>query len=433
MSWVKEVTTNIKSPDGSSRTHTLGKHTLLVGPNESGKSAIAEAVQLALTGSASGMLYRNKPIKSGTQLAVLRPEGCEAVFAQVQMDDGESAEWTLEEGKRPNRSGVEGFALPVDELRSVMSGSEQKVREFFYENILKKTPQDEIKAHLPESLWDSFDGYAREEEISLTGLITTLGKRKREAKAQGNAADMILKTLTVSRVSDSAISDFWLQLGEAQRLESLKEMYRTYREQGVESAVLGKIKASLAAIGPKEKIQSIPTPADARKHVEEAYVARGEYQAAFQMKTLSDQSAQKVETIARLEKALVEALAAILSEQKVWAEYRAKVNGFLPSKDKFDIMDNGSLKMGLARENGMHIALSGSTEARTLAAMAAALVSGDDAPALIVVDDRMWDPSTLAKTMKEMEKVDCQVIIMSTLKPRGKPRQAWTYVSLGGN
>ena len=36
MTFVNKITTNIKSPDGLSRTTELGKHTLLIGPNESG-------------------------------------------------------------------------------------------------------------------------------------------------------------------------------------------------------------------------------------------------------------------------------------------------------------------------------------------------------------------------------------------------------------
>ena len=54
-----------------------------------------------------------------------------------------------------------------------------------------------------------------------------------------------------------------------------------------------------------------------------------------------------------------------------------------------------------------------------------------DHPALIVVDDRMWDSKTLAKTMAALEKIDCQVLLMTTSKPRGKGREAWTYVNLG--
>ena len=107
MCYVDLISTNIKSVDGTTQTHQLGKHTLLVGPNESGKSAIAEAVQLALTGTASGLLYRNKPIKSGAQLSALMPqdEQTEMVFAQARLADGNTAEWILEKGKKPKNSG----------------------------------------------------------------------------------------------------------------------------------------------------------------------------------------------------------------------------------------------------------------------------------------------------------------------------------------
>jgi len=33
----------------------------------------------------------------------LRPEDAEVVYSQATLDNGESAEWILEEGKRPKR------------------------------------------------------------------------------------------------------------------------------------------------------------------------------------------------------------------------------------------------------------------------------------------------------------------------------------------
>ena len=69
--------------------------------------------------------------------------------------------------------------------------------------------------------------------------------------------------------------------------------------------------------------------------------------------------------------------------------------------------------------------------------MSAAIVSlraqGADYPAIIILDDRMWDMKTLAKTMAALENIDCQVIIMSTSRPKGKPRKEWTYVEVGSN
>jgi len=444
MSYVKEITTNIKSPDKSSYTHILGKYTLLVGPNESGKSAIAEAVQLALTGSAYGLLYRSKPIKAGNQLSVLRPEGCDVVFAQAILDTGESAEWTLEEGKRPKRSGVMGYAIPMNEIRSVIAGSTATIRSFFYDSILGDTPRADIQAHLPEKFWEQFEGEMGDREsASATDLIRSLGKRKREMSGSAKAASMALKGLNPTVVTDAHISKLWLALAESQRLESLKELYRSYRAAGgtgePDQRALTKIKASLAAIGPKEKIQGMITSDLAREELEEAYLNRGAYLAAFQIKTALDEAERSVASIGELEKALGEVVGKLLTEKNVWTSYAAKVNTFLPNADEFRVVDNGAVTLGLFRENGFHIALSGSTEARILAAMSAAFVlsmRGRDQdeskyPALIVVDDRMWDTSTLAKTMKALEKVDCQVIMMTTQKPRGKVREAWTYIELG--
>ena len=444
MSFVKEITTNIKSPDGNSQHYILGKHTLLIGPNESGKSALAEAVQLALTGSAFGLLYRNKPIKAGKQLSVLKPEGADTVYSQAILDTGESAEWTLEEGKRPGRTGVEGYALPMNDLRSIMAGSDATIRSFFYDNMIKESERSEIQAHLSDRLWDAFNEFCLSgDTVSLTTLIGTLGKRKREEAAVGKAAQRMLERMNPETISDAQVSTLWLQLGEAQRLEALREMYRLHRTsyQAVdgegESLMLAKIKASLSAFGPKEKIQGMVSPDAARGALEAALAARGAHGAAVDTKRLINNSEAAVESIGKLEKALGVVLQELLIELNVWSTFQARVNEFLPNKDIFKVIDNGALTMGLVRENGLHVALSGSTEARTLAAMSAAFIQskrargGEDYPALIVVDDRMWDTATLAKTMKELEKADCQVIMMTTQKPRGRAREAWTYLDMG--
>jgi len=438
MSFVKEITTNIKSKDGNSKTFNLGKHTLLIGPNESGKSSIAEAVQLALTGSAFGMLYRNKPIKSGDQLSTLRPEGSEVVYAQAVLDNGESADWVLEEGKRPKRHGVQGYALPMNDLKAVMAGSDATIRNFFYDNLIGQSINEDVLANLPEGMWGAFEEIAGAESVSVTSLITALGKRKREESSKSKAAQQMLELLNPEIVSDTQLSTLWLQLAEAERLERLKEMYRTYRDSEGQvdesNPILEKIKASLKSFGPKEKIQNMMTPDDAREKLEEAYAKKGEYQAALNAKQVVEDSKKYAQEIAELEKALINTIPALLKDQGAWKKYQKSVNEFLPSGDTFKVIDNGSVKMGLARDNGLHVALSGSTEARILAAMSAGLLENlrenGDYPALIVLDDRMWDTSTLAKTMKELEKVDCQVIVMSTQKPRGREREAWTYIEL---
>jgi hypothetical protein len=102
---------------------------------------------------------------------------------------------------------------------------------------------------------------------------------------------------------------------------------------------------------------------------------------------------------------------------------------FLPEGEKFVFEAQGDfrLRIGLERDNETHTALSGSTEARLLAAIAAQLGGKED---LIVVDDRMWDADTLARTMGVLEKAESQVILMTTLKPKGRKKANWTYVEI---
>jgi|TARA_R100000084_G_scaffold46602_1_gene19252 ABC-type cobalamin/Fe3+-siderophores transport system ATPase subunit len=435
MSFVKTITTNIKSRDGQSKTFELGKHTLLVGPNESGKSAIAEAVQLALTGSAFGLLYRNKPIKAGNQLEVLRPDGAEVVYSQATLDTGESAEWILESGKRPKRNGAEGYAIPMNDLRAVLAGSDQSIRAFFYDHMVQKTDRDDIRNYLSDTIKDTFDEYVYDEDsLSLTKVIAGVGKQKREESAKVKAAKQMLEQMDASYIDDNTISALWLQLAESQRLERLKEMYKAYREDGEETRVLDKIKASLASIGSKEKIQEMISPEDARKNLEDAYLKMGKYKACLGLKNTVDWGESVIDRLNKLEKALIDVVPAVMKDNLVWENYADTVNDFLPKGDEFTVVDNGTVKLGLRRPNGLHVALSGSTEARTLAAMSAALIKNEDSNvdklSIIVVDDRMWDTATLAKTMKELEAVDCQVIMMSTQKPRGRAREAWTYIDL---
>lgn len=84
----------------------------------------------------------------------------------------------------------------------------------------------------------------------------------------------------------------------------------------------------------------------------------------------------------------------------------------------------------LLRRDGIHVALSGSTESRVLGAMAAALTR-PGIPSVVILDDRMWDPVTLTKTLIALENCPAQILIMTTVRPKGKQRAKWTYIQVG--
>jgi hypothetical protein len=49
-------------------------------------------------------------------------------------------------------------------------------------------------------------------------------------------------------------------------------------------------------------------------------------------------------------------------------------------------------------------------------------------PMLLVVEDRAWDAATLASVMRALNKFDGQIIIQSTVKPKGRMPKGWDIV-----
>ena len=146
---IRNIKTNIKS--GSDELIVVGPKTLLHGPNESGKSTVVEAVQLALTGGVYGVLFKDKIVKSGTQLCGL---GDGDLYAEVETDSGNVARWDLYPGKKPKQSGDIGQVFPIAELHDVLKGSPATARKFFFHVFGEGISGDDLEAFFPKSSYD---------------------------------------------------------------------------------------------------------------------------------------------------------------------------------------------------------------------------------------------------------------------------------------
>jgi energy-coupling factor transporter ATP-binding protein EcfA2 len=112
------------------------------------------------------------------------------------------------------------------------------------------------------------------------------------------------------------------------------------------------------------------------------------------------------------------------------AAFIAKVQASLPATDVFDLRlkdgDREVVQFGLVRGDRLHTALSGAEWARVLAALSEACVA-DDAYAVVIPEERAFDPKTLADVMGALTTCRHQVILTSPVAPATVP-EGWTVI-----
>lgn len=441
MALVKSITTNIKSPDGNDYTVELGPKTVLIGDNETGKSAITEAVELTRTGTATGLLYRDS-VKQGTLLAALIPHGQDHAHAEATLDSGETCQWTLERGKAPARTGPNGAILSTLEIHGALKGSEETKAKFFWDKLFPPRDRAALYKAVPPELHLLLDqvllpGGGAE---CLSDLISRVGKRQRHQSAAIKASRIALESLgSVHPVSDEVMAGAWDGLDRSVLRDLIRTLYLEYKSNpGLQASHT--LEWLVSQMGGKEAMQRIPNSADARHHLAEVLLHSRLAKVAVAAKNGELHASNREDDWKQLKLALLEVMQQDFNLRSEISAFRKTTSSFLPrGEDLYFHVDDGRLVCGIRKGmtqtdfGTLHTALSGSTEARVIAAMAAALGEEGDLTAseyLIVVDDRMWDAGTLASTLRALAKSKSQIIVMSTVKPKGKKRTEWDYVQL---
>lgn len=429
MSYIIELTSNLKSPDGSDYQVPLGQHTILIGDNESGKSAIAESAQLARTGSAYGLLYRDKPIKDGTLLSALIPEGSDKGSVTAKLSSGSMARWELTRGKKPSQSGANGCTHSIAELHTVMMGSPETQIKFFWEALCEPTSVEEVKELLPIELHEALALVCPpEEEVVLTELVEKTGKFQRQQSTVMNAGRIALESLgSIRSVTEDELQGTWKTLQRAMIRDVLQVLYADYKADPTLQA--NHVIAHLVKmLGGKEAVVRVPDTDALCLDLGETLLNRRLSRAASAAKRGETRAGMLKDSLRVLKDALVRLMFEQVSMAA--AKFASRASRFLPKGEELIFVADSTAKklvLGLKKDDQTHTALSGSTEARVLAAVAATLSWEFD---LIVVDDRMWDADTLKKTLTVLEKAPCQVLVMSTIKPKGRKRGAWNYLEV---
>lgn len=181
---ITSIQTNIQ---GQATTTALGRLTLLLGPNASGKDRVLRAVSLALTGTVDDLLGKDEVAKADALFPLATDNQIRAV---ATLDNGTIAEYALNfkadgSANKPVRSGPAGMVLGLRTIRDIFSKNEAGQRAF-YMGIASQyaaVSDAELLEQVPAPLRDIYGTVAQSVRVSVQEpAVETLGKVVREAK-----------------------------------------------------------------------------------------------------------------------------------------------------------------------------------------------------------------------------------------------------------
>ena len=215
------VSFNIKSADGSPRSHDLKKKNLIVGPNGSGKSAVVQAVALAISGAAEEVAGRTITSDPALIMTLAHQHGHDGsvVFARANLSNGEHCQWETKRDERriktpthirprwviPHTSKQHSPHFPLREVREVLTGSAKKARQRFLAWVCSDLDEDVVEQAIRadfetyKTLSENYDDLVPVDR--LTHSIETADKMARkyraDAKAQATLRDKLLDEVGV--------------------------------------------------------------------------------------------------------------------------------------------------------------------------------------------------------------------------------------------
>ena len=186
-------------------------------------------------------------------------------------------------------------------------------------------------------------------------------------------------------------------------------------------------------------VVSLMTSEEARERLEKA---QSRYSDVVMARTRWDDLSRLRDTVASMQaeaesykamkSACEKAVGALLSEQT--SRFCKRVDSFLPKSWDFDIeLKDGKrevFRMGLKRGDKLHCALSGAEWSAVAVAISMATINESHGPQVLVPEDRAWDPQTLGEVMRSYGKFPGQVIMASTVKPKGRTPAGWTIIDM---
>jgi len=392
--YITDIQTNIKV--GSLTLSDLSANLFITGPNGSGKTAVLNALELALTGEARDLGGRDK-VRSAVMLAQLAPEGEGPIYARVKFSSGDTAEWVLEEGKRPKWT-PPPFTVRwlYPEIANAVKGSKAVCARFLVKYFSKDGAQlleAEEKARKAAS---AHNAEARALKVALTRLGALAPKAaEHEAKAG------ILHAIVM-------LTGFQVQHGLS--------TCGTCGSSDIPSKVLAerqtKAQAQLEAIGgPPEthRAQALQTALEEATRSAEVH---------------------KTQAIALLDKMYT----FVETNREGLAQAITK---YIPASLEGQVgiqLTKGAIFIGIQGEKGhIHTYISGAQFMALCVGIAGAIAvkSPQDELVVLATPDKALDHEYLKYVMGVLQTLPIVTVFQSPIRPRGRPSAHWTEVDMG--
>lgn len=179
---VKKVKSNIKG----GLEQDLGEKTLIVGPNGIGKSAIVNAIELALGGSASDIVGRAE-VKRESDLLSLS-EGS-AVYADAEFSDGRSASYEAQSNGRGGAKKAKhncplSVAFPVRDVRTALGGSADTARSWLLQRVVSDVTRSDVVAWFTPEATELYESMVKPSKSEISTLLAVVAEAGRECRAR---------------------------------------------------------------------------------------------------------------------------------------------------------------------------------------------------------------------------------------------------------
>lgn len=213
--YIVSIESNVK---GTPFKLDLGPKTLIIGPSRSGKTGITNAIELALTGSASDVRGREDVAEAGMLMA-LAPGRQGTLFAEVTLSDGAKARWETSgagkgSAKTPKHQVPPGIdqakVLPLRPVKKVIVASADSARRSLLAWIAGGVTHADVEALIPAPLLARYKSLlvaAASTDTPIDRLLHATEQAKREAREAGVRAKTAEKITAAAGTSEAPPAD----------------------------------------------------------------------------------------------------------------------------------------------------------------------------------------------------------------------------------